>query len=152
VAKRKKTRKGSEDPQQWPVYKWEGTWTDFNRKTLSLAGCRQVVKRACRAYGVRAPRVFAGPIKAKWAYYHSLKHHISLNSTAMNIAIALHEAAHAIVHTLAPRATDHGPTFLGVYLDLLGSYYPASALESSARKASLRWDNRLVSQKKKARG
>ncbi len=139
------------DPQQWPVYKWEGTWTDFNRKTLSLRGCRQIVRRACRLYGVKAPTVFAGPVKGRWAYYHSLKHHISLNSVAMNIAISLHETAHAIVHTLAPRATDHGPTFLGVYLDLLSGYYPAAALYGSAKKAGLVWDNRLLGRKKKAR-
>lgn len=139
-----------EDPQQWPVYKWEGTWTDFNRKTLSLAGCRLLVRRACRQYGVKVPKVFAGPIKAKWAYYHSLKHHICLNTAAMNIAIALHEAAHAIVSRLSPRSTDHGPTFLGVYLDLLSEFYPASALYASARRAHLRYDDKLLAQKKKA--
>lgn len=145
-------RPSKDDPQQRYVYAWEDTWTDFNRKTLSLPECRDTVSKACAKYGVPSPTVFAGPVKAKWAYYHAFKHHISLNQSAMNIATVLHEAAHAIVWRLAPAAQDHGPTFLGVYLDLLVGYYPAAALYATARKAGLRWDNRLLEKKKGPNG
>lgn len=141
----------SNDPQQQAVYSWEGLWTDFNRKTLNIASCRWLVRRACRAYGVRAPKVFPGALKARWAYYHSEKHHISLNQAAQNIPIVLHETAHAIVNQLAPRAQDHGPTFLGVYLDLLREFVPASALFPSARRAGLRWNNAIPAEHRRKR-
>jgi hypothetical protein len=137
-----------EDPQQQAVYAWEGLWTDFNRKTLSIPECRWTVHQACFSYGVETPTIFPGAIKARWAYYHSEKHHISLNRSAQNIPIVLHEAAHAIVSKLAPRAQDHGPTWLGVYLDLLIGFLPASAIYPSARTNKLRWDNRLVKRRK----
>lgn len=123
-------------------------WTDFNRKTLSIPECRWVVHRACASYDVIPPTVFPGAVKARWAYYHSIKHHISLNRPAQNIPVALHEAAHAIVAALAPRAQDHGPTWLGVYLDLLIGFLPASAIYPSARASGLRWDNILTKRRK----
>jgi hypothetical protein len=141
-----------DDPQQQDVYRWEGTFTDFNRKTLSIPECRWMVYQACKSYKVEPPTVFAGRCTARWAYYHSIKHHISLNAEAQNVAIVLHEAAHAIVHRLAPRAQDHGPTWLGVYLDLMVGFLPADALYTSARKAGLRWDNRLTKRRSKKRG
>jgi hypothetical protein len=65
-----------------------------------------------------------------------------------NIPVVLHEAAHVITHTLSPRSQDHGPTWLGVYLDLMVGFFPASAIYPSARTNKLRWDNRLTKRRK----
>lgn len=59
-----------------------------------------------------------------------------------NAATALHEAAHHIAWTLhGDHIQDHGPTFLGIYLDLLvrARVAPQIALEATAREHGLTW-------------
>lgn len=69
---------------------------------------------------------------------------ISLPPWCMNEAIALHEAAHYITDRTYPRAADHGPTWLGVYLWLLekAAVAPREALRATMRKHGLKWQQR----------
>jgi len=59
----------------------------------------------------------------------------------LNVATALHEAAHCIAwHLHGERIQDHGPTFLRIYLDLLvrARVAPELALKATARSFGLK--------------
>lgn len=59
-----------------------------------------------------------------------------------NAATALHEAAHQIAFALYGESIqDHGPTWLGIYLDLLvrARVAPRVALEATLRSHGLTW-------------
>jgi hypothetical protein len=46
------------DSQQAALYKWEEKWTDWNRTTMTLQECRDLVKWACRHFKLKiSPRV-----------------------------------------------------------------------------------------------
>lgn len=138
-----KKDKDPNDPQKHLLYQWESEWLDWGRKQISLPDCRNLIEKACRSYGVDAPTVSAAPRKASFSAYFPCDHSIWLRNAHQNISSALHEAAHAIAQHKYPRAADHGPTFAGVFLDLLTQtgIAPASALYASAKKAGIRWRN-----------
>lgn len=148
------------DPQQELVYEWESDFRDFNRRTLTLDECRKFVHTACARYGAPPPKVRAHrkggitfyqadkvPRKAKdiLAVHQVVKGSavVSFRADGRNPAVALHEAAHAILNYWLPLGgvEDHGKEFLGVYFWLLlrAEIMPAPALEASARAAGLSW-------------
>lgn len=139
--------------QKDALYAWENGWRDWNVNNLSLTVCRAIVHRACRMFKITPPRVRQHLSTAlSWCdtdkgiisfQAHGVKTPVVGETTGgKNRAIALHEAAHYIVHQFfGDRIADHGPTFLGVYLWLLAEWRvaPVIALHVSARKAGLRW-------------
>jgi hypothetical protein len=137
----KRRLKGVTDPQADACYGWQYEWLDWNRKTSTLAECRKIINKVLKAYGVPKLPVSSAPATQRYSQYDLLKHRIELVRSHQNIPVALHEATHAIVSHAYPRAVDHGPTFVGVLLDLLEQFgvAPRAALQASARKAGLRW-------------
>jgi hypothetical protein len=136
------------DPQKAALYAWEDSWPAWGNNDLTLQGCRDAVLWACRRYDVPAPRVKQHHSEAM-SECDVVLGVIDFQAKARragrggkNAAVALHEAAHWIVfqrHDMRPQ--DHGPTFLGVYLQLLAGYgvAPMVALHATARKFKLRW-------------
>jgi hypothetical protein len=129
------------------VYRWESRWLDWCRPTTSLQGCRWLARKACRAYGVTAPRVtstthaeFRKANVQPYSSFEAYENRILLLDRHLNPACALHETAHAIVwHRFGHQRLDHGPTWLGIYLWLLTEYKvaPLVALEASAKADGL---------------
>lgn len=152
-AKRKAARVGSDrkrlDSQQDALYEWETKWRDWNINSLTLSECRAAIRTACARYKVRPPAVKQHNLRSlSWSIPYPAPGWISLQAVGprgrggKNLATALHEAAHHIVYALfGNRPSDHGPTFLGIYIWLLveAEVAPASALYPSARAAGLKW-------------
>lgn len=116
-----------------------------------MADCAKVIRTACAYYKVKSPRVSSWGRNYCWSPDTLAstsrildKPVIRLNSGGQNWATCLHEAAHWILLYLAPKAQDHGSTWLGVYMWLLerASIAPRAALTASARKHKLRWKRR----------
>jgi hypothetical protein len=121
------------------VYAWEGEWSDWNSEALTLHETREVVRWACRKYGVEVARVKQHHTRA---YTFSQDGVISFRHDHKNTAIALHEAAHHIADVIwGDSIEDHAPEWLGVYLWLLegARVAPRVALHASARAKRLRW-------------
>jgi hypothetical protein len=134
------------DPQQQRVYRWEDSFRSFVERTATRADLRKLIKKACSLYGVDAPAVqfrsrASGKRMRLSSDYDPSQHSITIGFTDCNHAIALHETAHAIIDEKYEQVEDHGPEFLGVYLDLLewANVAPRSALHASARAKRLRW-------------
>lgn len=140
MSKRRKSKDAS-DPQAQKCYEWTFEWLDWNRKVSTLAECRKIVGKVARAYGISKPPVSSAPQTRRYSAYSEEEHTISLVPSHQNVAVTLHEAAHMVVHNCFRKAQDHGPTFLGIFLDLLDQYgvAPKAALYASARKAGLKW-------------
>lgn len=146
-----------QDVQKDALYAFEAKWRDWNRKTSSLAECRQYVHTACAHFGIPPPSVRSHGGKAySWyqaetpdAVTHTLvaagkfKSVISFNRTrGLNVPTALHEAAHAIAAVILPwDMVDHDPRFVGIYLWLLikARIAPRVALEASLTAAGIKW-------------
>jgi hypothetical protein len=133
------------DPQKEAVYAWEDEWRAWNLDTLTLAECRITVRAACRRYGLPPPPVSQHKGVSE---YDCLTNRITLQSRnyrgrgGKNPAQVLHEVAHYVVFRRHGwRPADHGPTFVGVYLDLLeaAEIAPRSALHASARAFGIKW-------------
>lgn len=153
---------GVPDPQRAPLYRWEGKWKDWNRKTDSLAECRKFVETACAYYGVAPPKIISHGGRAySWsatelpeASTHAIRTKagchtvISFNRLrGLNRATALHESAHAIAANLLPwEMADHDPRFVGIYIWLLvkAKVAPRIALESSLKAEGIQWVGRKV--------
>lgn len=141
------------DPQIDPLYAWEEAWVDWNTNSLTLAECRSVIRTACKKYGVAPPPVRQHKTTAA-SYCEVVERHVSMQAVGLrkhphrggkNKSQSLHEATHWIVHHYCgERPQDHGPTFLGVYLWLMGAarVAPISALTASARAYGLKWVHR----------
>jgi hypothetical protein len=137
----------SADPHQQSVYGWEESWPGWDKNHIGFNDCRRLVYLACDAYRVARPTIVQHPQRT---FSWSMPRHnrISIQggerhaTGGRNVATAMHEAAHHIAwHRHGERIQDHGPTFLGIYLDLLtrAKVAPRVALEASARSAGLRW-------------
>ena len=135
------------DPHKDDVYRWEDSWPGWDKNHVTLKDCRTVIDLACRAYDVSCPVVKVHH-KRSISFCVPTKGYISLQGWAfkaqggLNVATALHEAAHYIAwHLHKERIQDHGPTFFGIYLDLLirAKVAPRVALEATARTHKLRW-------------
>lgn len=128
------------------IYAFEDSfpWTTHNSATL--AQCRDIIRAACAAYGVKPPTVVQHN-KRSISWCLPVSRRISLqakgpgNRGGKNAATALHEAAHQIVFDLCGnRVDDHGPTFAGVYFHLLTmAGWPAAAIHAVAREHGVRW-------------
>lgn len=138
--------KPMKDPQKARVYAWEDTFRSFGERTLTRAVCIRVIKRCVRKYGVPMPKVLfrsrieSMPLRIASDYDPSV-HLITLGYNDCNHAVCCHEAAHAIIDWQELDVEDHGPLFMGVYMDLLvyTAVAPRAALEASAEQAGIRW-------------
>lgn len=135
------------DPHKDDVYAWEDSWPGWGKNHITFKACRELVYQACDDYNVARPAVIQHP-KRSFSWSMPTKNRISIQggehraNGGRNVATALHEAAHHIAwHLYGDCIQDHGPTFLGIYLDLLNKakVAPLVALEASARSCGLRW-------------
>jgi hypothetical protein len=127
------------DPQCGRVYGWEESWSDWNRRTLSISGVREVVRKACRLYGLKPPAVKQHHHRQTT---YSRFYFISFRPDHNNPAIALHESAHYICDSIfGDDLADHCPEWLGIYLWLLEEFEvaPRLALHSSIAALGLSW-------------
>lgn len=137
------------DTQQARVYAWETTFRSFNEHNTPRRRLRRLIRAAERRYRIPPSkitftnRVHRSKKHAKIASeYDPETHSITLGHNDHNYAIALHEAAHAIVDTLLGYDLEpHGPQWLGVYLELLewAKVAPREALHASAKAYGLDW-------------
>jgi hypothetical protein len=133
------------DPQARLVYRWEGKWKDWNRTTMTLQECRDLIKWACRHFKLKiSPRVKQNKNR-NMSYSRSdvPKPFISLRAADhKNRCVALHEAAHFIADEIFGNKVQwHGKEFMGVYIRLLikSRIAPAVALITSAKAEGLEW-------------
>lgn len=138
------------DPQKDRLYTWEDSWWGWDRNLLTLRECRRAVETACAYYSVEPPAVTQHKIR-DISFSIPTKRIISLQAVGKdddprkggkNMAVSLHEAAHQIIwDKFKAKATDHGPSFLGVYLWLLAKAGVATeeGLHASARGYGLKW-------------
>lgn len=147
MAKRPKLVPRKYDPQQKAVYKWQWQWTDWNENELDKDEVRRWVKWAFKKkfhFG-KMPRIEFRKVGEHSSYnpetttlYFLYEHR--------NVAVVLHETAHAIITQLYGKTVqDHGPEFMGVFLYLLekSGRYPRSAVYDSAVKAGLKIDTAM---------
>lgn len=126
-------------------YKWQWEFTNIFDKPqkISMRRLRWAVNKACALYQVKPPTVNKRMTKhgatSHYIYDTSKLHkpgRIELLSIHMNLPCVLHEVAHAIRFQRYPKLKedDHGPTWLGIYIDLLDRFY---VLPKHASKPSL---------------
>lgn len=116
------------DRQQKRVYRWEGEWATFTKKTLSQDECRAAVEAACASYDVPTPAVKFKRGKRGITYFDPEENVICFLPCHMNLGICLHEAAHAIhSYVTGDDAHEiHGPEWLAIYINLLRRFEVAS--------------------------
>lgn len=129
------------DPHKDAVYAWEDSWPGWDKNHIGIRACRKLIHQACDDYKVKCPTVTAHHIRSL-SFSIPSKGYISLQGWAherqggLNVATALHEAAHHIAFALyGNRIQDHGATWLRIYLDLLikARVAPEVALRASLR-------------------
>jgi hypothetical protein len=135
------------DPQKERLYEWEASFARWNKNVLTLKECKALIYDACDAHGVPRPTV-------KQHHQRSLSWNLPESNLidmqggghqkpgGRNEATALHEAAHQVCWCLyRNRIADHGPRYLGIYLDLLvrAGVSTRKALEATARAYKLKW-------------
>lgn len=135
------------DPHKEKVYEWEDSWPGWNRNHIGINACRKLVAAACGHYKVGCPTVRVHHVRSM-SFSIPSKDYISLQGWAsedrggLNVPTALHEAAHHIAWSLhGNRIQDHGPTWLGIYLDLLirAKVAPEVALVASLKSFQLKY-------------
>ncbi len=135
------------DPHRNAVYQWEASWPEWNRNLIGLPACRKLVWAVCDHHKVPRPTVVEHS-GGSYAWSMPAHNRISiqggehLQRGSRNVPTALHEAAHHIAwHKYGEKIQDHGPTFLGLYMDLLerAQVAPRVALEATARSHQLKW-------------
>lgn len=119
------------------LYRWE-SWNGWDKNTIGFNKAKSVIISACRAYKVKLPEIKIHNTRLlPWSCPEN--NLISMQrGKYLNIPVCLHEASHHIVYNLyGARPQDHGPTFLGIYLDLLNrNGFPRYR---SAKEYGLRW-------------
>lgn len=149
------------DSQRNAVYAWEDKWESWNRASASERRVRKAIRRAERLYKIRPTKILSvakdrtnhktdlrsGKGVRLSSEYDPVPHTITLRPRHMNLAVALHEAAHAIHDEIfgnisRPELEPHGPMWLGIYLWLLvdAKVAPEFALLGSAQEAGIRWN------------
>lgn len=146
--RRKKRKVDPADPQLHRVYDWESAHESWNICTLSVEQCDYVAQKALRLYGCDPVLLTRGSPKV-YSWNHPVMREIEMQGPTrsgrggMNVATVLHEVAHQIVGDTHPSESiqDHGPTFLGVYRDLLltAKVLTAREFDVSARRFRLKW-------------
>jgi hypothetical protein len=124
------------DPDAQKVYEWEGKWVHWqiNEFGKKLDTARIWVAKSCEAYGVKKVPVRLAK-NSDDSYFDLGKNAIYLLRQHNNIAVSLHESAHAICYDLfGLNVHDHGPEFAGIYIWLLADagIAPVEALTASA--------------------
>jgi len=148
------------DTQQRAAYKWEDQWETWNRVSASDRRVRSAIRSAERHYKIRPTKILivaknrnhervdarTGKGKKLTSQYDPTPHTITIRPRHRNVAVALHEAAHAIHDELfgnlsRPELESHGPMWLGIYLWLLADakVAPRRALLASAKSSGLKW-------------
>lgn len=151
------------DPKDWQrdeVYQWEWKWRSWGVSTHQLNGLKTWIVWACKRYGVPGPKIKKHSAKKDaTSWYDNKKNLISLSTNHLNIAVALHEAAHYIAYKHFGDMS-HGKHWLGIYLHLLESarIAPRAALLGSVNAEGLIYSSNLtpkkvnrLAKKKKAR-
>lgn len=149
------------DSQRNAVYAWEDRWESWNRASASARRVRSAIRRAEKLYKIKPTKILtvvkdrtnhrtdgrSGRGLRLASEYDPVAHSIKLRPRHMNLAVALHEAAHAIHDELfgninRPELESHGPMWLGIYLWLLvdAKIAPKFALLGSAQEAGIRWN------------
>jgi hypothetical protein len=133
--------RGRPDPWQKAVYGFEDDWPEACADSLTVGQCRDLIRLACEAYGMKAP-----PVKldkaAKLSYCYADGSGIFLIKTQLNKFVALHEVSHFIVDRLYGSDTeDHGFEFQGVYFFLVAraEIAPLVALQASVKDRGMIW-------------
>lgn len=135
------------DDQKDDLYRFEEDWPGWNRNQLTLAECRTLIRSACEHYKIHHPAVKQHKRRSlSWCLpvsgVISLQASGPDNRGGKNAATALHEAAHHIAyHKHGNRIEDHGPTFMGIFLELLvkANVAPRPALEAQLRYRGVKW-------------
>lgn len=132
------------DPQAKAVYKWQWQWGNWNENELTKDDVRHWVKWAWKKkFGFkRMPRVVFRTA-GEYSSYDPDQATLYFIHEHRNVAVVLHEVAHAIITMLYGRTVeDHGPEFMGVFLYLLeeARLYPRATVYDSAVKAGLKID------------
>lgn len=108
------------DSQVKQVYKWEKEWPTWNRPILTNDECRNIIQYACDLYDVPAPKLLFPRQLLGYSYYDPNDHTLLLRKRHRNIAVCLHEAAHAVHgYVCGDNHEIHGPEWLTIYLWLL---------------------------------
>lgn len=107
------------DPQQLRVYEMErAELAGHSYHVAPLKVLRRHARLLSKAYGVPTPKVYVRSEVGSSGSYDGTK--ILLDpDEGKNLCTLAHEMAHHIVWHWYPRAQDHGPTFMGIYADLL---------------------------------
>lgn len=133
------------DPQARRLYDWENQWgAKWTTKQLTQDECREAIAHASLMYDMPLPaiRFFKGARGS--TYYDPNDHSINLRPRHMNLAICLHETAHAVhSHVCGDEGEHeiHGPEWFAIYLNLLSSFdvAPLGALVAFADASGLRY-------------
>lgn len=124
------------------VYAWEHRWWDFNHQGITLREARHWVRWACRRFSVKPPVVrMAEKLSRRHTTFYQ-EGAIHFQRRHLNVAVALHEAAHHIQDVILPKETaEHGPAWLGCYLLLLATcaHWPKTAIYESAKADGMTW-------------
>ena len=136
-------RSPKSDPQREEVYRWEKKCgTLWYLHGMKMGEARSLLRLMCKRYLVPTPRfktVEDAPYTA--AAHGDVLVEVNRQRAKPTALLVAHEAAHIICHNLAVDEPDHGPTWLGVYIDLLDHFkiLPRCMTEPSARKAKLKF-------------
>ena len=146
------------DQQRSRVYKWEDSLPltasgISSGRRCSLKRCRELVDAACDLYNL--PKIYVdkpiNPRQTYAAHYNIISvdgesDEIRISKQLQRQDIALHEAAHYVTLKLWPRAIDHGPEFVRVYMHLMHELLGAQMnwLESWARYHGVRFSTHKI--------
>lgn len=130
-----------DDPQQHEVYKLETEELNGHRyHKMLLRDLRKWARHTCKQFGVRPPRVMVKHNHGYIGVYLSETQTIQLDPEWGKNGLTLaHELAHHIVAVKHPRATTHGPTWLGYYAQILDMMrlVPADGVRAVARRRNV---------------
>lgn len=106
-----------------------------------------MIKWACDAYNVPVPTVRENKISKDSSFFRPIDWSIHLLPVHMNIAMALHEASHAITdYYYGPFTEGHGPKWLGVFVWLLVNVeaWPKEAITESLKARGLTYSKMMT--------
>lgn len=135
------------DTQKDAVYEWQWKFWHWNHKELSKRQVHNWVKWAIKKkFGFKHLPKIAYLRSGNVSWYNKETATLGFIHDHRNIAMVLHETAHAITDRMyAYTVEDHGPEFMGVFLWLLEAcgWYPKNTLYASAKQAGLKIDGTM---------
>jgi len=137
------------DPQQYEVYRWEDSFTEWARAKFSKREVTRTVVTACKFYRVPIPELLfatknrrAGkPLESHAEDYDR----ILLRPRHYDLPAALHEVAHVVLSYVErnnkKKFPDHGKEFVGILMVLYERFKisPRVAMIASARTAGIKF-------------